>query len=106
MANPPPIANPWVWSTVDRYGNPIGISASFNASTRALTTLVLYRHPQCEFSKILIGLGGDNRPNSSNKALDVPAGRTLLPAAQLTLIGSRGVATIENLVNAFQMTAA
>lgn len=106
MGNPPPLTNPWSWTVADGRGRPIRLMVTFNPTTRVITNIVTHRHPQCAFSRVLLGLGADNRPDSTTRVIDAAAGQVRLPPAQLAVLNGRGITTIEHLANNFQITAA
>ena len=101
---PVPATSPWVREFGDYQDRVIRITVTFNETTRALTGIAVFRDPDCMFTKILIGLGLDGTPDSSDKAIDVPAGTTVLTAQRMNQLANRGLSTIED-IQALQITA-
>ncbi len=85
----------------DNFGKAITIRINFNNTTRALTSVVVTRDDGCQWSTILVGLGPDGVPDSTDKAFRVPAGVTTVTSGQLS---ARGLNTIED-VRQYQITA-
>lgn len=104
MGVPTPATSPWIESFEDYVGKIIRITVTFNATTRVITGITVFRDAACLFTKILIGIGADGVPDSSDKAVAVPAGTTALTAGQLTTLANRGLTTIEDMT-ALQITA-
>jgi hypothetical protein len=96
-----PITSPYVWETGDYLGRLIRITVTFNNTTRALTGGSVFRDAACLYQKIYIGTGPDGTPNSTNKAIPVPAGTTNVTANQLKQVGLN---VIEDVL-ALQITA-
>jgi hypothetical protein len=99
--------NPYIWSSgPDIHGNEINIAVSWDAGQRTITGITVHRDPACIFSVILIGLGADGSPNSTDKQVDVSGleGDRVLPANRLTQLASRGLSTVDNVL-ALQITA-
>lgn len=101
---PTPATSPWVQEFGDYLGRVIRITVTFDESTRALTDIVVYRDAGCLFTNILLGVGADGSPDSSTRAVHVPAGTTDLTPAQLAALRTRGLDTIED-VESYQITA-
>lgn len=103
-ANPKPITSPWVWETYDTPGRVLRVTIAFDETTRLITGISSYRDPGCDFTTLVIGLGADGRPNTTDKSLDVPEGNWTAPASRLAALAARGLSTIEQ-VQSFQITA-
>lgn len=100
----PPTVSPFIREFSDYLGRVIRITATFDEGTKELTDIIVFRDSGCLFTKILIGLGDDGRPDSSIRAVNVPAGTTDLTPAQVNVLKSRGLNTIDELWS-YQMTA-
>ena len=94
--------NPWVFQTFDRNGLPFSITIPWNAGNRNITGGTVYRSPGCQVSTIMIGLGPDGTPNTSENAYTVPEGSTDFAA---NVLRANGLNTIDDVV-ALQITAA
>jgi hypothetical protein len=101
MGKGDPAQTPYEWQAADYQHAVIGISVTFDNTTRALTGATVHRDEVCVYTRILIGLGPDNTPDTTEHAIDVPAGSTQLTAADLAAIG---FTTIEQVL-ALQITA-
>lgn len=104
MGERTPAISPWVQEFGDYQGRAIRITVTFDTGTRAITGISVFRAPGCLFTKILIGVGVDGVPDSTDKAINVPAGTTVLTAQQLTALSNKGLSTIEDF-EALQITA-
>lgn len=93
--------SPWVYEAWDYQRNAIQITVTFDATTRALQTITVFRDAACIYTKIYIGLGSDGRPDTTPRAFSVPAGTHIFTAAQLSAVGLN---TIEDIL-ALQITA-
>lgn len=96
-----PAQSPYEWEARDYQGAVIRITITFNNATRALAGASVFRDAACVYTKILIGRGADDSPDSSTQSIVVPAGTTAVSAAQMA---SRGFTTIEQFL-ALQITA-
>lgn len=105
MIPPPPATSPIVREFGDNFGLAIRITIFFDITSRALTGITVFRDAGCQWTQILIGLGEDGSPNSSDKAVNVPAGTTVLTNNQLNVLANRGLATVEDFLG-LQITAA
>jgi hypothetical protein len=105
MAKGDPLLSPWVWQALDNEGDAIRITVAFDNATRAITGITVFRDPACAYTKILIGLGTDGKPDSTDKAVSVPSGTTVLTQQQLNQLSNKGLSTIEDVL-ALQITAA
>lgn len=103
MGVPVPWVSPYIQEFTDYMGRPIRITVTFNDVTRMITGITLYRDPACLFNYILIGLGTDGIPDHSDKAIQVPAGETVVGQGQLNFLANKGLATIED-IDALQIT--
>lgn len=102
--NPPGLINsPYFMEFVDNQTpqRRINITVTFNNSTRAITGATVYRDADCQWRRVMIGLGDDGTPDSSVRNILVPSGTTNISAAALS---SRGLDTIED-IRALQITA-
>jgi hypothetical protein len=97
------LQSPWVSRFADYQDKAITITVTFNNSTRSITGGSITRDAGCMFTKVLIGLGGDGRPDSTDKAFNVGAleGTQSVGKAPFT---ARGLNTIED-IQALQITA-
>jgi hypothetical protein len=103
--NPPALVSPWIWHTEDFRGQKISLSIAFDNITHLILGITTYRDPDCLFTKILIGLGPDGTPDTTDKVVTVPAGTTNVVAALISALATVGVSTIDNVLS-WQMTAA
>lgn len=104
MGVPSPLHSPVVETFEDYLGRQISITVTFNETTRAITGITAHRDAGCLFTKVLVGVGGDGAPDSTDKAVTVPTGDTTLSAGQLAALASKGLATAEDF-DALQITA-
>lgn len=94
--------SPWVWQAVDfTRVKVIRITVAFDNATRVLSGATVFRDPECLFTKVYIGVGADGAPDSTPRAIPVPAGSHAFTAAQMAAVGLH---TIEDIL-AFQITA-
>lgn len=100
----PPTVSPYVVTFGDYLGRVIRITVSFDTGTGDLTDIVVFRDAGCLFTKILIGTGPDGTPDSSPRAVNVPAGTTDFTPAQLQVLKNRGLNTITEFYS-YQITA-
>lgn len=104
MAKGDPQLSPWVWTGGDYLDRIIRITVTFDNVTRAITGITVFRDAGCLFTKLLIGLGVDGAPDSTDRLVTVPAGTTVLSAGQRNQLASRGLNAIEDIL-ALQITA-
>lgn len=97
------VPNPLVYRFEDFAGLAVVITVDWNPANRATTGATLHRDADCQFSKILIGLGEDGSPDSTLKSFDLSGfeGDRNFSAGQL---GARGFGTIDDFL-ASQITA-
>lgn len=100
-----PMPSPWVWDTLDNDGDRLELTIAFDEATRVITGITTYRDAGCTYTRILIGLGADGTPDTTETAWDVPAGTTVLSQGQLAQLAGEGLRTIEDVL-ATQVTAA
>lgn len=82
-----PVPNPYPWEGSDYLGRKISINISWNNGNRSLTGATAQRDAGCLFSRIYFGVGGDSRPESSSKFVNVSSGNQNIPAGQLQAVG-------------------
>jgi len=99
--DPPLPQSPYTWEDADYVGNKIQIVVAFDNSTRVIIDGTTYRDADCMFKKILVGLGGDGRPDSSGHVFTCPQGSHNVPGA---VFAAQGFDTIEQFM-AMQITA-
>lgn len=105
LGNPPALVSPWSWQTQDWRGWTLSFSVTFGPLTHLILGISTFKDPDCEFTKIIIGVGPDGTPDTSTKVIPVPAGSNNVLAALLTTLATVGLTTIDNLL-AEQITAA
>lgn len=93
--------SPYVVRFDDYLSRAITITVNFNNVTRVIVNAVVVRDTGCLWTKLLIGIGADNTPDSTTRKLNVPFGTTNVGKAALS---NFGVDTIEEF-QAFQITA-
>jgi hypothetical protein len=101
------IPNPYLWSSgPDTGGREVRISFAWNATTRALTTITVHRDAGCAYSTILVGLGVDGRPDSTERTVDLTGleGDITVPGARVTWLAAHGLASIDDVLS-LQITA-
>lgn len=101
MAKGDPIMSPWQWQSGDYRDNVIRITVTFDNVTRALIETTVFRDAACVYRKIYIGVGADGIPDNTPRKINVPAGSTVVSAAQMATVGLN---TIEDVLS-FQITA-
>lgn len=99
--NPPPAPSPYVWDSGDFQNKIIKITITYDNATRVITGVTTFRDADCVFKKILVGLGGDGRPDSTGHVFTCPPGTHSVPLQQMT---AQGFTTIEQF-QALQITA-
>lgn len=68
----PPVPSPWIWQASDYQGNTIGLSATFDNTTKQLTgSITVHRDAGCVYNRLLIGQGADGMPDSTTRVLDL-----------------------------------
>jgi len=97
------LQSPWVSRFADYQGLAITLNVTFNNATRSITGGSITRDVGCVYTKVLVGLGGDGRPDSTDKVFNVGGleGTQSVGAATFT---SRGFTTVES-IQALQITA-
>jgi hypothetical protein len=100
-----PAQTPYVYDAADYMDRHLTITINFNNATRALTSGTVHRDPDCMYTKILIGVGGDGRPDSSPHKIDVGKleGDRTFTANQMSAVG---LDTIEDVFALGQIAAA
>lgn len=93
--------NPYEMEFRDYAGKVIRLTVNFSVLDGALTGAVAYRDADCQYRRVYIGLGQDGTPDSTPDVVPVPAGTTVVLAAQLRRNGLRVI----NDVTALQITA-
>lgn len=101
MGKGDPAQSPYEWQAADYLQHVIGIIVTFDNTTRVLAGATVHRDEACVYHRILIGLGPDGTPDTTEHAINVPAGSTELTAEDLEAIG---FTTIEQFL-ALQITA-
>lgn len=96
------LTSPWVYDSGDYQNNHIKMTFNFDG-TLAITSARIDRDPGCAYTRILIGLGGDGKPDSSTRNFSVgqSVGRNVTAAELATM----GINLITDLFG-FQITAA
>jgi hypothetical protein len=77
-----PLASPWAWSSGDSQGRQIGVEVAFNISTGVVTGVATSRAAGCAYGRLLIGLGGDGRPDSTTRLFVIQEGSNPIPLGQ------------------------
>jgi hypothetical protein len=97
------LQSPWVSRFADYQDKAITLTVTFNNTTRSITGGSITRDAGCMFTKILIGLGSDGRPDTTDKVFDVSTleGTQSIGKAPFT---ARGFNTVED-IQALQITA-
>ena len=93
--------SPYVVRFDDYLQRAITITVNFNDGTRSIINAVVVRDEGCLWTKLLIGIGADNTPDSTTRKVNVPVGTTNIGKAAFT---NFGIDTIEQF-QAFQITA-
>jgi hypothetical protein len=96
-----PLLSPWDKPFEDYLGRVVSIRVDFNNVTRAITACSVHRDVGCLYSRILIGVGADGSPESTDKAFPIQFGDTNVNINQLK---NKGLDTIGD-VTALQITA-
>lgn len=94
------LQSPYVVRFDDYAAKAITITVNFNNATRSIINASVTRDAGCVFSKLLIGIGADNTPDSTTRKVNVPDGTTAVPK---TVFTNFGVDTIEEF-QAYQIT--
>ena len=97
------LQSPWESRFADYQNKAITIMVTFNNSTRSITGGSITRDAGCMYTKILIGLGGDGSPDSTDKTFNV-AGLEGTQSVGKAPFTARGFNTIED-IQALQITA-
>jgi hypothetical protein len=97
------LQSPWSSRFADYQDKAITITVTFNNATRSITGGSITRDAGCAYTKVLIGLGGDGRPDSTDKVFNV-AGLEGTQSANKAAFTARGFDTIEQ-IQALQITA-
>lgn len=104
MAKGDPVTSPHVlYRALDNEGRELRVTLTFNAA-RTVTGITTFRDPNCTYRKLLIGVGGDGRPDSSPRALPVRAGNDAATQQELNGLAAAGLVTVEN-YQSLQITA-
>lgn len=97
------LQSPWTSRFADYQDRAITITVTFNNTTRAITGGSITRDAGCMFTKVLIGLGSDGRPDSTDKTFNV-AGLEGTQSVGKAPFTARGFNTVED-IQALQITA-
>jgi hypothetical protein len=92
--------NPWTWMSRDYVGLAIGVSITWDSTTRLLTNCTVWRDDGCQYNNLLIGVPA----TAQVKTLPAPAdgiADVLYTAIQML---RQGLTTIDD-VEALQITA-
>ena len=92
--------SPYVVRFDDYLHRAIVVTVNFNNATRSIINATVVRDAGCLWTKLLVGVGADNTPDSTTRKVTVPEGTTNLTKAQFTAFG---VDTIEQF-QAYQIT--
>jgi hypothetical protein len=101
------IPNPYVYdSGADLNGRRVRIEFAWDTTTKALTGVNISRNAGCQFTQILVGLGSDGRPDTTDRTVDLSGleGARALPASRIQFLIEHGLATIDDIL-ALQITA-
>lgn len=90
------LQSPYVVQDTDINGNSIRITITFNNTTRAITACSVFRDSACLWKRVMIGVGVDGAPDSSDKIFNIPSGTTAVSVATLA---NRGLSTIQNVLD-------
>lgn len=93
--------SPYVVRMDDYLHRAITITVNFNNVTRSIVNATVVRDVGCLWTKLLIGIGADNTPDSTTRKVNVPVGTTNIGKGAFT---GFGVDTIEEF-QAYQITA-
>jgi hypothetical protein len=96
------LQSPYIAEFADFADKLIRITVNFNNTTRVISGATVFRDVDCRFTRILVGLGADGRPDTTSRSFNVPAGSTAIQKAVFT---NQGFSTIEQF-QALQITAA
>lgn len=108
MAKGDPVSSPYIYdSGPDANGKKLTGTFNFNNATRALINLTVHRDVGCLYVAVLIGDPNSNSVVRVPASGQIPAGDTVVTAAQIAAAGqTKGVTlnTVEDVL-ALQMTA-
>ncbi len=96
------IPNPFTWESADYEGRVIRITVVHLLNL--ITAITVYRDAGCLYDKIFVGVGPDGSPNTSPHQFPIAVGTTILLQAQLDLLVTEGIATIQDFLS-LQITA-
>lgn len=97
------LQSPWVSRFADYKDKAITLTVTFNNTTRSITGGSITRDAGCQFTKVLIGLGEDGSPDSTDTAFNV-AGLEGTQSVGKAPFTARGFSTVED-IQALQITA-
>lgn len=84
---PPPVS-PFVYEARDYLGRVIRITIPYDDATKAINgSASVHRDVGCLYSKIVVDVGGDGKPDSSTKTFTVPVGDRTFTVAQMAAVG-------------------
>lgn len=102
------IPNPYVYSSgPDTGGNEVRIEFTWAPVLRTLLGITVHRDAGCAYTRILVGMGVDGMPDSTDKVVDVSGleGDRVVPAQRIDYLLTHGLASIDDIL-ALQITAA
>ncbi len=95
-----PVTSPWEYACPDYAGLSMGARITFDNSTRAISSCVLYRDDGCQYHTFVLGVTGSAKTYRLDGPADGSSGVTTYTGQQMR---SRGLNTIEDVL-ALQIT--
>lgn len=98
--------SPWTfWWANDNEGDTIRDTVTFDGAwtgVNPLTGGTVFRDPNCNYTKVIIGVGPDGTVATSTRIINVPSGTTVVGPGQLNAVGLN---TVADVFSAPQVTA-
>ena len=94
--------NPLHWMSTDYLEHQIWIDIYWLDAPllpHTITGMTVHRDPECEFTRIVVGLGTGNSPNTTDKVFEIPEGTTTVVDSVLRYLANKGMVTVEDFIS-------
>lgn len=79
--------SPWVSRFADWQGSAIVLTARFNEDNRQILNATVARDADCAYTKILLGVGPNGRPDDTATQFEIEAGPSSIGRGQFVAFG-------------------
>lgn len=88
--------SPWTSRFADWQGSAIVLTVNFNETTRAILNAKVERDEACVYTKLLIGVGPNGSPDSTDTQLTIEAGPSSIGRGQFVEWGFDKIEDLQN----------